>query len=335
LRRAVEIGDRTEPDNLVPRLRLAEALMAVGMHDEAETCLRRAHEIDSYDPNVVYGLGVLAAQRGELKESRLLLLRCQHAESTRQKASQQLAAVCQRIGKSDEAARFAQKARELPKDVNWADPYTMDYRQRAEGKQIRFQHAERLAAQGKYQDAVQKLQEILADGPDYRAYVGIGVNLGKIGDIDGAERALREAVKIQPENAKAYYYLSRIHLARGQNYRVNVKDEALTTTQFRAAEETARQALLRKPDDAFAHTALGLALQHQGKRMEALQALRNAVECGPDQIDPHLHLGELLIEAGLKKEAVMHLEFVIRQASHADPLRKTAEELLLKATAEE
>src|SRR5262249_8559366 len=44
LRRAVEIGDQTEPDNLVPRLRLAEALMAVGMHDEAETCLRRAHE---------------------------------------------------------------------------------------------------------------------------------------------------------------------------------------------------------------------------------------------------------------------------------------------------
>jgi Flp pilus assembly protein TadD len=310
---------------------LAEALMAVGMHDEAETCLRRAHEIDSYDPNVVYGLGVLAAQRGELEESRRRLLRCQHAESTRQKACQQLAAVCERLGKSDEAARFAQKARELPKDVNWADPYTMDYRQRAEGKQIRFQHAERLAAQGKYHDAVQKLQEILDDGPDYRAYVGLGVNLGKIGDIDGAERALREAVKIQPENAKAYYYLSRIHLARGQHLQ-GKKDGAQGNEQFRAAEEAARQALSRKADDALAHMALGLALQHQGKRAEALQALSNAVECGPDQVDPRLHLSELLIDTGQNEAAAKHLEFVIQQTGANDPMRKTAEELLKKAS---
>src|SRR5262249_18785862 len=168
LRRAVETADRHEPDNLVPRLRLAEVLIATGQHEEAETCLRLAREIEPDNINVIYGLGLLAAIRGELEESRRLLLRCQHSEFTRQKASQQLAAVCERLGKSDEAAKFHQKSLELPKDDNWPDRYIMDYRQLARGKQIRFQYAERLAAQGKFQDAVQKLQEILEDGPDFR-----------------------------------------------------------------------------------------------------------------------------------------------------------------------
>src|SRR5207237_7046248 len=46
LRRALEVADRVEPDNLVPRLRLAELLMATGRHDEADDCLRLARAID-------------------------------------------------------------------------------------------------------------------------------------------------------------------------------------------------------------------------------------------------------------------------------------------------
>src|SRR5207245_894035 len=97
MRRAVEVADRTEPDNLVPRLRLAELLLATGRHDEAESCLRGAHDIDPYNPNVIFGLGVIASLRGDFEESRRLLMRCQHSQFTQHKACQHLAAVCARL----------------------------------------------------------------------------------------------------------------------------------------------------------------------------------------------------------------------------------------------
>src|SRR5262249_51974859 len=196
--------------------------------------------------------------RGELEESRRLLLRCQHSEFTRQKASQQLAAVCERLGKSDEAAKFHQKSQELPKDDNWPDRYIMDYRQLARGKQIRFQYAERLAAQGKFQDAVQKLQEILEDGPDCRAYVGLGTYIGRLGDIDGAEKALHQAIKLKPDSSKAYYYLAHLYLTRGQYYQGPGQDKTKAQEQFRAAADAANHALSHKPDDAMTHLTLGL-----------------------------------------------------------------------------
>jgi Flp pilus assembly protein TadD len=330
LRHAVEVADRNEPDNLVPRLRLAELLISTGRHEEAETCLRGARDIDPDNPNVIFGLGLLASIRGEFEESRKLLLRCQHSEFTRQKASQHLAAVCQQLGKTEESAKFQKKSQQLPNDDNWADPYIMDYRLVARGKQIRFQYAEHLAAQGKFQEAVQRMHEILVDGPDFRAYVGLGTYLGRIGDIDGAERAYRDALKLRPESAKPWYFLARLHLTRGLHYQGTIKDKAKANAQFAAAAEAARRSLEHKPNDALAHLTLGLALKYLGKQETALASLRSAVECGPEQIDPQYYLGEMLADLGQNAEARSHLEQALQLARPDDPLRKQAQERLEK-----
>jgi tetratricopeptide (TPR) repeat protein len=328
LRRAVAVGDRTEPDNVVPRLRLAEVLLNVGQYDEADACLNRAQEIDPDNPNIRFDRSLIEVARGNYEEGGRLLLSCQYSEFTRQKACHQLAALYERMGKSTEAAKFQQKAREYSKDLNWADQYIMDYKQLGVGKQARFQYIDRLESQGKYSEAVEKLQELLANGPDYRAFVGLGKNLGYLGDLDGAEGAFGEAIKLLPNNAKAHYYLSRIYLARGEQLKRQGKDKAQTEQQFQAAAESARKVLSLKPDDAMAHVALGLALKHLGQPEKALEVLRTAVQSSPDHPEPHFHLAEALAEAGEEAEARTHFQQVVQLAKPDDPHRKTALERL-------
>src|SRR5262245_38106810 len=103
--------------------------------------------------------------------------------------------------------------------------YVMDYKQSSVAKQTKLQYVDRLEAQGKQAEAVKVLQELLADGPDYRVLVGLGKLLGQLGDLDGAERALREAISLTPANARANHYLSRVLSARGEFYQSNGGDK--------------------------------------------------------------------------------------------------------------
>jgi tetratricopeptide (TPR) repeat protein len=324
LTRAAELADRLEPNNVVPRLRLAETLLTLGRFDEADKHLRRALEIDSDNINVRFNLGLLAIARGKLEEGRQLLLRCQYSEFTRQKACLRLTAVCERLGRTEEAARFQQKARELPKDFNWPDPYIMDYRQIAVGSQARLQYVDRLESQGKFGDAVEILQAVLADGPDYRAYVGLGKNLAQLGKFDEAEGAFGEAIKLAPANAKAYYYLSRLYLARGELLEKQRSDRKQIDKDYQAAADSARKALAQKPDDAMAHVTLGMALNHLDKKQEALDAFEQAVACSPELPEPHFHLGEALLDRGERDRALKQFAQAVQLAKPHDPYRKKA-----------
>jgi tetratricopeptide (TPR) repeat protein len=328
LARAAELADRVDPDNVVPHLRLAEILLNLGRYDEADTHLRRAVEIDPDNINARFNLGLLALARGNLEEGRQLLLRCQYSEFTRQKACLRLAAVCERLGRPEEAARFQQKAREFPKDFNWPDPYIMDYRQTAVGSQARLQYVDRLESQGKLEEAVETLQAILVDGPDYRAYVGLGKNLAQLGKLDDAERAFNDAIKLAPEKVKAHYYLSRLYFARGEVLQKQQADTAQIEKQFQAAATSARKALANKPDDAMAHVALGLALKHLGQKQEALEAFEKAVACNPEQPEHHFHLAEMLDEMGQPDKARKHFEQVVQLGRQDDPYRGKALERL-------
>lgn len=335
LRRAVEVCDRLEPDNIVPHLRYSEILVAQGMHDEAEAALRRAREKDPENPSVRLYLGLLSSMKGNLEASHRLLLSCQHSEFTRKRACLELAVLCQRLGRNEEALKFEQKANGFPKDHNWPDKYIMDYKQASVGKQTRLQYVDRLEAQGKHAEAVKTLQAILADGPDYRVLVGLGKLLGQAGDLDGAERALREAISLTTANAKANHFLSRILSARGEYFQGNGVDGAKAQQQFQAAVEAAERALLQKPDDAETLLFLGLALKALGRQREALEAFDAAVKCGPEMVETHFHLAEALANAGNAADARRHWAEVLQLAKPENPLRHAAVERLQKLPAKE
>ncbi len=291
-------------DTIAPPLRLAEVLLALGRNDEAETQLRRALELEPDHPTVHYNLGLLALAGDDLPGSLAHLKRCEHSPFTQRRACIQLAAVCRRMGRTKESDNYSRKADTLPPDSDWPDPFLSDVL--AVGRQARFQQVHHLELSGNYRAAAEQLAALIKQRPEYRAYIALGEDLGKLGDLDGAELALRSAIMLAPEKFKAYHELSRLlwiqadRIARTKPERARV--------QFEESAACARQALARRPDYAMSHVLLGMSLRRLDKRSEALDAFRRAVECAPNLAEAHLYLGETLAEAGQFAEARVSLK---------------------------
>jgi tetratricopeptide (TPR) repeat protein len=310
LRRAAELSSSAGEDAFAPRLRLAEALLATGQLDPAEAELRRALQAEPDHPCVLLDLGLVAWARGDMQASRDHLLRSQHSLFTRKRACIQLAALEQRLGDGAAAAKFSRRATPLPEDVHWSDPWVLECLQLVPGKAGRFRYVEQLEAHDRLEDAVAVLRQVLAEGPDYRASVGLGKDLAQLGDTAGAEQALRAALALSPDSVPARYYLARVLWAQAERLRGTDRERARGL--FRAAADWAGQAVKRKPDHARAQMLLGLCLRELGRRKEAVAALRQAVACAPELPDAALHLGEMLAEDGQTAEARTHLENVLR-----------------------
>ena len=246
LRRAAQLCDQQKANLLAPRLRLAEALLATGHYDEAAAHLARAQEIEPDHPSVHWNLAQLSSARQEWDTCRSHLLRCVHSPFTEKKACNLLAAICSRLGDKHAAGQFQQRAAAAPADVSWPDPWVENCLGLSVGKPARFRYIGQLQAQGLFREAIALLQELLTEGPDYRAYVLLGKELAKI-DLAAAEQTLRTAIELSPKNVDAYYLLSKVLWTQAeQRWHAGAATEALAL--FRAAAEQARQAIERKPD---------------------------------------------------------------------------------------
>ncbi len=146
-----------------------------------------------------------------------------------------------------------------------------------------------------------------------------------------AVQGFQEAIKLAPDNFRAYDNLGLVYEAMGRN------DEALASYARGAELNTQRTpcspwpahnmgALLRKlgrdaeakvrlkesllcgPDFGRAHYQLGLVLETQGMPREAISSLRRASALEPEFPDPHYALGRILRREGHKEEADKELK---------------------------
>src|SRR5262245_1404716 len=324
LLRAAELAGRGEPDNVAPWLRLAEVLLEKGEIEEAELNFRRALDIDSRDPSVHLGLGLVADARKQFAESRRHLLRARHSPFTQQRPCALRAVVCRRLGDEVSAGTFSEQAAALPPDRRWIDPYVAECLQLAVGKSNVFLRVEQLEAQGKRRDAIDLLSQIVERAPDVRAYVGLGRNLMQLGDFQGAERALESALQLVPNSVTAHYSLAKLASERALQYRRQGGDPDAVRKQFRSAADHARRAIAGKPDHGPAHVLLGLAQKELGQKKEAQETLQRAIQCSPDLAEAHLYLGQMLAEAGQKDEARRRLEQAVRLSRPEDRRAQTA-----------
>jgi tetratricopeptide (TPR) repeat protein len=324
LRRAAELGTGRGERQAALHLRLAEVLLANGLHDEAEKHLRQVLVLVPDHPCAHYGLGVVAQTQGDLPRSKEHLIRCADSPLTRQRAGVQLAALCQRLGDEAAAAKYSAAALEAGPELPWSDPYLAEAQRLAVGRKILLDAFAALGAKGDWPAAAQVARRLVRDYADAASYLNLGIALGRTGEYEESESCLRKCLELQPGIGQAQYYLSLALFAQGEGLGRLPGKQAESAAKFRASIEWARRAIALNDRHAEAHFQLGLALTCVDDSKGAIEAFRRAVEVRPEMAEPHLWLGKALAEAGQTAEATVHLENAARHAAAGDTRARQA-----------
>ncbi|WHH58845.1 tetratricopeptide repeat protein [Petroclostridium sp. X23] len=127
--------------------------------------------------------------------------------------------------------------------------------------------AEQLAAQEKYQEAVEVYKKIIEEVPDdARAYNNLGCILNLLEDYDGAIINFNKAIEINPNNADFYY---------------NKGGALYNMGQYEQAIQAFDKSIEIKPEDAVSYYNKGRALAGLGNCQESLSYFDKAALLEP------------------------------------------------------
>src|SRR5262249_7318545 len=141
----------------------------------------------------------------------------------------------------------------------------------------------------------------LAIDPDLAdADVGLGAALLNLGQIDDGLAAIREAIRLEPENGQAYQSL-------GRAYWVGKGDFAAAIPLFERAIEL-------NPEAGYSYLQLGLLLSWEGRYAEAERILKRAVELQDQFISGNA--GLLVVGADARLGYVYYLQGQYEEAVH-------------------
>jgi tetratricopeptide (TPR) repeat protein len=315
LRRAADLADEHDPNNLGARLVLAEAYLMLRQTDEAQQQLDRAASKGPNNRRLRFDRGVLAFQRGAWRDSIALLGPFADYPAVRRRACAQLAVACERLGEREKAREYERRARTALPDVGWADPYADGS---AVGRQADFELVQQRLEKEGLSGAIAQLERIAAKGdPDGVIHYELGTYLREAGRFVDAEKALRASAERGPDSFRALYALAAAQQAHADTL-ARDGDVAGARARREAAASTAREAVAAKPNDADAQMQLGRCLLALGRVEQAVAPLRVAVACRPEEAATHLTLGRALLARGELAEARRCLERAALLASDSD-----------------
>lgn len=146
----------------------------------------------------------------------------------------------------------------------------------------RLETASRLLRDGRRAEAVAALRVLITMAPRLaEAHRLLGVALGELGELAGAEAAYRTALSIEPGMARAATGLAEVLLAAERG------GEAVAVMAPFVGDQTSNLSLL---------TYMGLALQAAGRGPEAVEVLTRAAKAAPNSAVADHNLAGALVE---------------------------------------
>ena len=194
--------------------------------------------------------------------------------------------------------------------------------------------AGQLLMQNKVNEAMLHCEKALLLNPhNYNTLVREAGAYDLLGENNKAIDALRLAIQVHPEHAKAHNDLCILFLKAGnvrdamKEYQkaveLNLNKDNLdlhnnfgnilaTQGHYDEAIIQYNQALLIQPHDAVVHSNLALILLRQGKTDDALNHFREVIRLQPDNAKAHYQIALILKQKGLTEEANRHYQGPIR-----------------------
>jgi tetratricopeptide (TPR) repeat protein len=142
--------------------------------------------------------------------------------------------------------------------------------------------------------AIQKIREKFVDD---LSFIRAAWEYLRAGDYQGAELQCKKALELNPQSARAYYYLGLALFGR---------------KEFDQAIQYFSQAVEREPGTGEIHTNLGAAFVAKGMLNEAVSHLEKALQIDPNDAAAHSNLGVVMLRQGDKQGAIRHLSEAAR-----------------------
>jgi Flp pilus assembly protein TadD len=304
-----------------PRLKLAEVLLELGRHAEAEVHCQRVLEIEADEPRAHLGLARIALAREQWSQAEEHLRHCTSSPFARQRALSLLATALRRMpGREHDAAVAAAQAQLPPPDLDFDsfDPFADEADPVGVGKNHGLAAAMTLNMKGRRREAAMVLRALAREYPD-DSWILVKLIEFQLrdGDVAGAAAVARDTTQQDPQSAQAHFYLgvALFHLATDRPQ----KPASPEIESLDPAVQHLRRAVQLKPDHGYAFNYLGQALSKTRRSSEAYQAFVDAARCYPGFADPHLHSANLWLDLGCAPLAAFHLHQATRLTARDDP----------------
>jgi len=275
---------------------LGAAYDAHGLLEQAETCYRRAHELDSRRFEWAYLLAVVREVRGaETAEVVELFGRAAELRSEYGPVFVRLGAALALRGEYASAREAFERA------IVLAPQNAVAHRGLGQT----------LLALGDAGAATEHLERAVELEPrDLSARSGLAQAYMRSGDAELAGETVRQAQQLQPINSfDDPVYAERVFLRSvGSSRAYSRAQAALRTGRFDQAVRDLAIVVQARPDDASAHYWKGMAHRRLGQGDPALTHLFRAVELEPTLVQARLELGALLLSRSRHAQAVEQLE---------------------------
>ena len=207
----------------------------------------------------------------------------------------------------------------LAKQAVGSNPYIVDladYNKRFPKKAVKeYDKGLEAETKGEKDAALLHYEAALKIAPEYYpAHNNLGaLYLGK-SDFKSAEEQFREAVRLNQNEAQAYFNLANLLMLTGR---------------LAESETTLATGLQRRPDSAFGYFLQGCLYGRTGKLAESESSLQNALRLDPKLSQAYLQLVNLYLRQNRREDAITQLQAFLKGFPDASAAPK-AKELLTK-----
>jgi tetratricopeptide (TPR) repeat protein len=280
---------------------LGDALLRAGRTDQAEAPFRRLTELVPSEWRGFAGLGDIKVRQGNYAEAVRLLEQAVRLDPNAKIAHHLLGLAYRGLGRLAEAERelhLGLDAVFYPIPNPWSEAMTRHVKLLHEQIEV----AQQLALSGRPEDAVTLLEETRRWHPDNASVLSnLGFAYHQAGQADKARSILLKAVALNDRHLNAWVFLTESCLE------LNLVDEALAH---------ANRALEVAPQLPQSHLAKANVFFAQGRHADALEELKSAHRCDPQNPAIALDIGDTLARLlGRPAEALEYYE----RATTVDP----------------
>ena len=278
-----------KPNDPSGHVMLGTVYQQMGDYAKAEPELERGVAGAPNDFEARYQLGLVLARMGKPNEALPQLQKAVALRPGDRAAQYQLVSVLRSLGQTQQTTQLVGQLQQQQKQE------VLNSQLASEGTR-----ANDLLQSGKPAEAAQIYRHMLEEKPDsaWTAY-NLALALEATSDTKGAEDALRNAITIDPKQAKIQAELGRLQLARGD---------------VEGAQKSLESALRLEPELLDARANLATIYAGKGDLVAAEKLLRQSVEDTPNNKEAHLNLGLVLARQNRKSDAEDELQKAVALA---------------------